>query len=75
MVNEMVNLSSLKLRRDSSKGYVTLVYIKQFYSVGKRMPDAETTPVLQLPPTRMHFVTASCMYKYSHDMLGKIYSL
>ena len=47
---------------------MTSVYIKQFYSVGKRMPDAETIPVLQLPPhTHMHFVTASCMYKYSHE--------
>ena len=50
MANEMVNLSSFNLRRGSSKVYMTSVYIKQFYSVGKRMPDADTIPVLQLPP-------------------------
>ena len=35
------------------------MYIKQFYSVGKRMPNGETTPVLLLsppppPPTHTH---------------------
>ena len=48
MANEMVNSSSFKLRRDSCKVYVTPMYIKLFYSVG-RMPDTETT-MLQLPP-------------------------
>ena len=45
---------------------MTPMYIP-FYSVD-RMPDAETTPVLQIPHTHMNFVTASCMY---YDMFGK----
>ena len=50
-----------------SKVYVIPVYIKQFYlySIGKRMPDTETTPEQLQLPTHALLVSASCMYKYS----------
>ena len=45
---------------------MTPVYIKQFYlySVGKRMPDTETTPVQLQLPTHALLVSASYMYKH-----------